>query len=103
MSSYLIIDGYNLIYKIPALIKASHRSIEFARDKLIGMVGSYCDYYNAQGIIVYDGKQAKRTVEKGNPLVIFSKRGESADLVIESFVYKLKDRSRHGLLLMIGL
>jgi len=31
-------------------------------------------------------------VEDGNPTVIYSKRGESADTVIESLVYKLKDR-----------
>ncbi len=92
MSSYLIIDGYNLIYKIPPLLEASRNSIDLARDELINIVGSYCDYYNAEGIIVYDGNQSKRTVEDGNPAVIYSKKGESADTVIESLVYKLKDR-----------
>ena len=93
MSSYLIIDGYNLIHKIPPLLQASRSSIDFARDELINMVGSYCDYYNTEGIIVYDGNQSKRTVEDGNPTVIYSKRGESADTVIESLVYKLKDKA----------
>ncbi len=94
MSSYLIIDGYNLIYAIPSLLKASRKSIDFARDNLISMVESYCDCYNAEGIIVYDGNQKKRTIEEGNPTTIFAKKGEGADAVIESLVYKLPDRGQ---------
>lgn len=94
MSSYLIIDGYNLIHKISPLLKASYKSIDLARDELFSMVAAYCDHYNAEGVIVYDGNQKKRTVEEGNPTVIFSKGSESADTVIESFVYKLKDKAK---------
>jgi len=94
MSSYLIIDGYNLIYKIPSLLKASYKSIDLARDKLLNMVEAYCDYYNTEGIIVYDGSQKSRTIEEGNPMVIFSKRGEDADTVIEGLVYKLNDKAQ---------
>ncbi len=93
MSSYLIIDGYNLIYKIPPLLKASQKSIDFARDKLLNMVEAYCDYYSTEGIIVYDGNQNRRTIEEGNPMVIFAKSGEDADAVIEGIVYKLNDKA----------
>jgi predicted RNA-binding protein with PIN domain len=58
------------------------------------MVEAYCDYYNTEGIIVYDGNQKRRAIEEGNPMVIFSKSGEDADTVIEGLVYKLDDKAR---------
>ncbi len=94
MSSYLIIDGYNLIYKIHPLLKASYKSIDFARDKLLNMVEAFCDYYDTEGIIVYDGNRKRRAIEEGNPMVIFSASGEDADTVIEGLVYKLHNKSQ---------
>lgn len=93
MSSYLIIDGYNLIHKWPNLIKAQQKSMEFARNQLFYAIQRYCDYNHIHGIIAYDGKGSERSIEEGNPQVIFSKAKESADTVIESIVYNLKDRS----------
>jgi predicted RNA-binding protein with PIN domain len=93
--SYLIlIDGYNLINQLPGLLKAGRKSVDFARDHLLAMVKAYCDYNNAEGIIVYDGNQKDRTIEGGNPIIIFSKAGESADTVIESLIYKLDDKTK---------
>ena len=95
MYSYLIlIDGYNLINQLPDLLKASGNSIDFARDRLLAMVEAYCDYNHAEGIIVYDGNQRNRTVEGHNPVIIFSKAGETADTVIESLIYKLDDKQK---------
>jgi predicted RNA-binding protein with PIN domain len=93
--SYLIlIDGYNLINQLPALVKAGRKSIDFARDQLLAMVEAYCDYNNAEGIIVYDGNQKDRSIEGHNPVIVFSKAGESADTVIESLIYKLDDKKK---------
>jgi predicted RNA-binding protein with PIN domain len=93
--SYLIlIDGYNLINQLPELLKASRKSIDFARDRLLAMVQAYCDHNNTEGIIVYDGNKEDRTIEGYNPVIVFSKAGESADTVIESFVYKLDDKTK---------
>lgn len=94
MPSYLIIDGYNLINSWPELIKVKRKSIESARAELFNLIQAYCDYTGEEGIIVYDGSQKERSVEKGNPTVIFSKKGESADTVIESLVYNLDDKSK---------
>jgi predicted RNA-binding protein with PIN domain len=91
-SYHILIDGYNLINQIPCLAMASRKSIDHARDRLLTMVEAYCDYNNAQGIIVYDGNQAERTMEGENPILVFSKAGESADTVIESFIYKFEDK-----------
>jgi uncharacterized protein len=93
--SYLIlIDGYNLINQLPGLLKAARKSIDFARGQLLAMVEAYCDYNNAEGIIIYDGNQKNRTIEGDNPVIIFSKAGESADTVIESLIYKLDDKTK---------
>lgn len=94
MSSYLIIDGYNLINNWPRLIKAKQKGIESARTELFNLIQPYSDYTTQKGIIVYDGSQKERSVEEGNPKVIYSKKGESADTVIESLVYNLEDKSR---------
>ena len=91
-SYHILIDGYNLINQIPSLAMASRKSIDHARDRLLTMVEAYCDYNNAKGIIVYDGNQAERTMEGENPILVFSKAGESADTVIESLIYKFEDK-----------
>lgn len=93
-SSCILIDGYNLINQIPDLVKASRKSIDYARNKLLAMVEAYCDCNNVRGIIVYDGNQPERTTEGVNPVLLFSKSGESADTVIESLVYKLEDKKK---------
>ena len=95
MYSYLVlIDGYNLINQLSDLLKASSKSIDFARDRLLAMVEAYCDYNHAEGIIVYDGNKPNQTVEGHNPVIMFSKAGESADTVIESLIYKLDDKQK---------
>lgn len=94
MSLYLIIDGYNIIGRWPRLIEAKRKSIELARTELFKLVQAYCDHTGEEGVIVYDGRQKKRSTEKGNPVAIFSRRGESADTVIESLVYNLTDKSK---------
>lgn len=94
MSSLLIVDGYNVIGKWPKLIKAKHKSIELARSELFNLIQAYCDHEGSEGVIIYDGRGKKRSIEKGNPAVVYSGKGESADTVIESMVYKLTDKSK---------
>ena len=89
MSLYLIIDGYNVIHKIPYLVNAQNLSIESARDKLFKTFQKYCDFNSIEGLIVYDGNQDSRTIEDGNPAVIFAKAGECADTIIESLIYNM--------------
>jgi predicted RNA-binding protein with PIN domain len=92
MSSYLIVDGYNIIAKLPSLVKAKRKSIEFARARLCELIEAYCDYNGAKGTIVFDGGQREQQEEGDNPKVIFSKKGESADTIIESLVYNCDDK-----------
>ena len=92
MSLYLIIDGYNVINKIPYLVNAQNFSMESARDKLFKIFQEYCDFSLVEGLIVYDGNQSARTVEDGNPAVIFTKSNECADTIIESLIYNMENK-----------
>ena len=92
MSSYLIIDGYNVINKISYLVNAQNLSMESARDKLFKIFQEYCDFSLVEGLIVYDGNQSARTVEDGNPAVIFTKSDECADTIIESLIYNMENK-----------
>ncbi|MDD5504512.1 MAG: NYN domain-containing protein [Candidatus Omnitrophica bacterium] len=93
-SCLVLIDGYNLVNKIPDLIRAGRKSIDHARDMLLSMAESYCDYHHAECVIVYDGNHAGRSMEGKNPVVMFSSSGETADTVIESIIYKLGDKQK---------
>ena len=92
MSLYLIIDGYNVINKIPYLVNAQNLSMESARDKLFKIFQEYCDFSLVEGLIVDDGNQRARTVEDGNPAVIFTKSNECADTIIESLIYNMENK-----------
>ena len=85
--SWLIIDGYNVIYKWSDLLKAKHKSIEFAREKLNTLIQKYSDFKGIKATIAYDGKSSNREEIEGNPKIIYSKNKETADAVIESLVY----------------
>lgn len=93
----LIIDGYNIIYAAPDTLKFKELSLEHCRSKLISWLSNYSGYKNNKIIIVFDGKQGnsgKEQIEEieGN-VIIFSKDGETADMVIEKLVSKfLEDR-----------
>ena len=84
---WLIIDGYNVIYKWPDLLRAKRKSIEFAREKLNTLIQKYSDFKGIEATIAYDGKGSNREEIEGNPKIIYSKNRETADAVIESLVY----------------
>ncbi len=86
MSTYLIIDGYNIINKWPELIKAKNQTIEFAREKLNTIIQKYADFKNTKTTIVYDGAGREREKIEGTPQIIYSKGTETADAVIEYIV-----------------
>ncbi len=77
MLQYLLIDGYNIIYSWPDLIKAKAKSIELARDKLNTVIQKYSDFKKIKVTIVYDGRNSERTETEDNPKIIFSKGGDS--------------------------
>ena len=107
----IIVDGYNVIHKWFCLREAKSTGLEYTREKLIQVMTRYQDFNDESVSIVFDG--AKRLddipIEHTDVDVIFSKNGNTADMVIERMVYKLKDKSKalvvtsdHLIRMMVG-
>lgn len=91
----LIIDGYNVIHAAPDLLKLKELSLEHCRSKLISSLSNYGSYKNKKVIIVFDGKQGSHGPEQIEEIegiiIIFSKDGETADMVIEKLVSQFQE------------
>lgn len=83
MPIHLIIDGYNLLGRIGSL---SGR-VELARETLLHDLAAYRHRKNHAITVVFDGWQQERPTEqrehRAGVHVIYSKRGERADQVIQ--------------------
>ena len=87
----LIVDGYNIIHAWPPLKQLMGQSLEAARDKLIDRLAVYAQVSGADVTVVFD---AHRTTSMANAEelnqgvhVIFTRKGHSADHVIERIAY----------------
>lgn len=86
----LIVDGYNVIHRIPIFRALLTRNLESARDRLV----SHCTTWLASRknteriLVVFDGKQPDSTEICPRPgiRVIYSRKGETADDYIVSLV-----------------
>ncbi|MBH0182426.1 MAG: hypothetical protein HP490_12345 [Nitrospira sp.] len=83
MSIHLIIDGYNVLGRLGAL--SGH--IESARESLLRELAAYRHRKNHPITVVFDGWQQGQSMEgrehRAGVEVIYSKRGERADQVIQ--------------------
>jgi len=91
--SYLLIDGYNIIFAWEELRKISEKSLEEAREKLILELSVYkvfCDY---EIIVVFDAYKVKGNrgeVEHERGLtVVYTKEAQTADAYIEKTAREL--------------
>jgi predicted RNA-binding protein with PIN domain len=88
----LVVDGYNIIHAWPPLKRLLGVSLEAARDKLIERLSVYGLVTGADVTVVFDSHQkashtnAEQLVE--GVRVIFTRRGHSADQVIERIAYE---------------
>jgi len=88
----LVVDGYNIIHAWPSLKRLLGVSLEVARDKLIERLSVYGLVTGAEVTVVFDSHQsasranAEQLVE--GVRVIFTRRGHSADQVIERIAYE---------------
>ena len=89
-NKYIIVDGYNLIFAWDELKRLAEDKLDFARQRLMDMLSSYCGYTKAELVLVFDGFRTA-----GNPgsreryhniNIAFTKENETADAFIESFV-----------------
>lgn len=87
---WLIIDGYNLLHKVPELARMLGTDIQGARHRLVRRVGETAHNMARQTTIVFDGREAGSDAALSSKYleVFFSPGNLSADTVIERLVYK---------------
>ncbi len=95
-SSFLFVDGYNVIHSWPSLKKAAAKNLEKAREQLIKRLSPYQDYTGTRVKIVFDGKELGKSSSQivMGLEVIFSPRNQTADSVIERLVYASPQREK---------
>lgn len=84
----LIIDGYNLLYRDPALHPGRARDLQTAREQLIRKIDRLADALAERVEIVFDGRAASHEqVKTGKVRLIYSPAHKTADTVIEQIVH----------------
>lgn len=93
----MIVDGYNIINNWPDLVKLKDESFDHSRDHLLDILSNYRALMGNKVIVVFDAHQVKGGSEKRETIagvdVIYSKEGETADMVIERIVSNLPKHS----------
>lgn len=83
----IIIDGYNVIFRVPELRAQVERSLEHARILLIQKIKSYLATHRVEVTVVFDGTQPPLGVENEhfgrNLIVKFSRSPFKADPMIK--------------------
>lgn len=93
LGSYVLIDGYNIIFAWDDLKAAAEIDLDFARTRLIDRVCAYKAMRSCEVIVVFDAYKVKGnhgSVEKINNIsVIYTKEAETADAYIERAAHEL--------------
>src|SRR5216110_1096270 len=88
----VVVDGYNLILRTPALRPEKGRTLSQSRAKLLSLLAWAVDP-GARFMVVFDGADVRgRDVRQGRVEVRYSKPPEKADDVIRAVVLKRTDR-----------
>lgn len=92
--TYLLVDGYNIIFAWDELRRISESSLDEARDRLIHILSNYQGVKKYEIIIVFDAYKVEGgtgSIERnGNLTVVFTKEAETADNYIEKTAGILK-------------
>lgn len=93
-SRYLIVDGYSVIFAWPELRKLHERRRSLAREALIKRLCDYQDRTGTRVVVVFDGKgeRVTETAHPGDVHVFYSRRGQTADAIIERLASKYAGR-----------
>lgn len=88
----IIIDGYNMIHRVPALRRFLEVSLERAREELGFHLKSYLAHHKINIVLVFDGAHPSIGSESTNRndsfKVLFSKFPFKADPVIKDMIQK---------------
>jgi len=91
----IMIDGYNMIHRVPNFARFLEVSLERAREELLRKLKSYALAKSVLLIVVFDGSMVVsqgRPVNPGNLKVIFSRPPFKADPKIKDLIMKEKNK-----------
>jgi predicted RNA-binding protein with PIN domain len=91
----VLVDGYSLLHHRPELAPDKPRHSFHARDALVSMLTQYQDSSGTPVTVIFDGGGAppdtpKNETAKGGIEVLFSKKGQTADQIIERVAHLMK-------------
>lgn len=83
----IVVDGYNLILRTPALKPGPGRTLRAAREKLVNLLSWSIGSGDARFLVVFDGAEGgEREGDSGRVEVRFSRPPQTADDVIRALV-----------------
>jgi len=96
--TYLLVDGYNIIFASEALKKTAGENLDLARNLLIARLCNFKAVKEKEVIIVFDAYKVAgkyREIEKINGIhVVYTKEAETADAYIEKTTHELSKNNR---------
>ena len=91
--SFIVVDGYNIIFAWPELKELAKRNLDSARDSLLEILGNYQGFTGCKMVVVFDAYKVKGAVRKsekiGNIDVVYTEQDETADSYIEKLTNKV--------------
>ncbi len=94
----LLVDGYNVVHAWPELKALLRHSLEDARDRLIDRMAVYSQVTGADVTVVFDAHRTKAMASaeetRNGVRVVFTRKGLSADHVIERLAYTISGEGR---------
>lgn len=94
--SFLLVDGNNVIYAWPGLLKLYRKRKASAHFELIKLLEKYQDFSDDRVVVVFDGigQKTTETREPGSIQVFYSHQGATADSIIERLAAANAERFR---------
>ncbi|WP_035791278.1 translation factor GTPase family protein [Butyrivibrio sp. FC2001] len=96
--SYLLVDGYNIIYANDELRALADSDMKSARDKLMDILSNFQGYRRETVILVFDAYRVpggtEHVLKYHNLDVVFTKEAETADQYIERTAHKYSRKNR---------
>ncbi len=91
---YLVVDGHSVIFAWPELRKLHQRRPVLARDALSKKLRDYQDWTGVRVIVVFDGQgtQVSAISEPHEVQIFYSRKGQTADAIIERLAAKYAAR-----------
>ncbi len=102
---HIIVDGYNIIRRIPHFLSAERKGLESGRYALLLALEEYAAAFGYRVTVVFDAGGRPLHLDAAVPRaekfagidIIFSARGESADTAIEKLLAEIRNAKSDGL------